>query len=203
MTAFKEHFEDSDRYATALAKLRKLKQAPGSASSHASRFRELSWELELTNQTSIQMFYDGLKDNVKDTITVALIKDVPTDFDDYVKEVVIVDNRLHHHQVKRQDGSKSVKTPSPSTPRYSIAPSFSSAPTASSSLSTDVVLMEIDATKHGPVTPEEKARRRSLGLCFYCGGQHLIDNCPNMSEAAKKKFKANKAGKASKPSGKV
>ena len=31
LSAFKEHFEDSDRYATALTKLQKLKQAPGSA----------------------------------------------------------------------------------------------------------------------------------------------------------------------------
>ncbi|PPQ91439.1 hypothetical protein CVT25_014327 [Psilocybe cyanescens] len=36
LNAFKKHFEDSDRYATALAKLRKLKQ-DGSAATYASR----------------------------------------------------------------------------------------------------------------------------------------------------------------------
>lgn len=50
LSAFKEHFEESDRYATALAKLRKLKQAPGSTANCALRFRELAWELDLADQ---------------------------------------------------------------------------------------------------------------------------------------------------------
>ncbi|KAF4622466.1 hypothetical protein D9613_009316 [Agrocybe pediades] len=71
LKAFKEHFEDSDHYATALTKLRKLKQGSGSASSYALRFRKHAWELKLTDQTAIQMFYDGLKDSIKDAITIA------------------------------------------------------------------------------------------------------------------------------------
>uniref|UniRef100_A0A8C5LPW7 Uncharacterized protein n=1 Tax=Leptobrachium leishanense TaxID=445787 RepID=A0A8C5LPW7_9ANUR len=41
--------------------------------------------------------------------------------------------------------------------------------------------VHIPATEgaRGPLTPEEKARRRALDLCFYCGGPlHRISACP-------------------------
>lgn len=32
---------------------------------------------------------------------------------------------------------------------------------------------------HAPLSQEEKARRRNLGLCIYCGGSgHVIRTCP-------------------------
>ena len=32
---------------------------------------------------------------------------------------------------------------------------------------------------HGPLTQQEKDRRRKLGLCIYCAGSgHVIRNCP-------------------------
>ena len=71
------------------------------------------------------------------------------------------------------------------------------APVASSS---GVVPMEIDAMRRGPLTAEEKDRRRKNGLCFYCGqGKHLARDCPNMSEQKKKALVA----KASPASGKA
>lgn len=214
LKAFKKHFEDSDRYATALAKLRKLKQDPGSAANYASRFRELSWELDLTDQTSIQMFYDGLKDNVKDAITITTVNGAPSLFDDYVKMAISIDNKLHRREVERRTGpSKSVfnKTSSnsrssfnhSSTPHVSTSTPSTSVPSApSSSSNNDVVPMEIDATKHrGPLTDAERDYRRQNHLCYYCGkGKHSVQECPNMSDAAKKKFKGK--GKAS-PSGKA
>jgi len=64
--------------------------------------------------------------------------------------------------------------------------------------------MEIDATKtgkpRGPLTPEERQRRKDLKLCLYCGGtNHNANSCPNMPEAAKKRFASKKAP----PSGKA
>ena len=36
----------------------------------------------------------------------------------------------------------------------------------------------------GPLTDEEKQRRRSLGLCLYCGESgHLVANCPKSSSS--------------------
>ena len=62
--------------------------------------------------------------------------------------------------------------------------------------------MEIDAVKHGPLTPEERQRRFHEGLCLYCGkGKHLASECPNKSDKAKKrpppaKASSSKGGKA-------
>ncbi len=40
-------------------------------------------------------------------------------------------------------------------------------------------LMDLSRNR-GPLTPEEKQRRRSQGLCLYCGGTgHIASNCPN------------------------
>ncbi|RKF60460.1 hypothetical protein OnM2_050068 [Erysiphe neolycopersici] len=40
-------------------------------------------------------------------------------------------------------------------------------------------LSSSETQRHGPLTPEEKDRRRRLGLCNYCGEKgHLIRTCP-------------------------
>ena len=41
--------------------------------------------------------------------------------------------------------------------------------------------MEIDTTHHhGPLSKEEKQRRRANRLCLYCGGPgHIAVNCPH------------------------
>ena len=65
--------------------------------------------------------------------------------------------------------------------------------------------MEVDAIKHGPISAEEKERRRRENLCFYCGkGKHSVNECPNMSEKARKRSqnRANTA-KASSSGGKA
>lgn len=46
--------------------------------------------------------------------------------------------------------------------------------------------MEVDAVKiRGPLSQEEKDRRRREGLCLYRGtGKHMADVCPNKTERA-------------------
>ena len=41
--------------------------------------------------------------------------------------------------------------------------------------------MEIDTTRRrGPLSEEEKQRRRANRLCLYCGGPgHIVVNCPH------------------------
>ena len=63
--------------------------------------------------------------------------------------------------------------------------------------------MEIDAVKRGPISAEEKARRKKEGLCFYCGGKHLAKDCPNMSAKAKADFEARQKTRSSSSSGKA
>lgn len=151
----------------------------------------------------IQMFYDGLKDTVKDALTVTMLQNAPTVFDDYVKAVINVDNKLHRRVLERQDGSskpsnKSMPSTSSSSQQHisytpyapAAAPPVPSMPSSSN----DVVPMEVNAIRHGPVPPAEKERRRKEGLCFYCGqGKHSISNCPNMSPRAERNMQDKKA----------
>jgi hypothetical protein len=49
--------------------------------------------------------------------------------------------------------------------------------------------MQIDSTRFKSLIQEEKYRRRSKGLCLYCGEpNHIAQNCPN-----KGRFKARVA----------
>ena len=50
--------------------------------------------------------------------------------------------------------------------------------------------MSINATKTrcGPLTQAERDHCRANNLCLYCRGNHFINVCPNMSNAAKKHF---------------
>lgn len=201
---FKKHFGDSNRHGTALAAMGKLTQT-GSCASFASRFRELLVDLQYTEQTKIDTFRDKVKPHVKDAL--ALRDNVPTNFDKFVELCITLDNNAHERQQQRKAEGKPSSSSSHSNSRSRFVPNPSyyqpaattapTAPTASSS-SSDVVPMEIDAIRRGPLTAEEKQRRREQGLCLYCGqGQHTVANCPNMSERAKRNQKAKPtSGKA-------
>ncbi len=44
----------------------------------------------------------------------------------------------------------------------------------------DVVPMEIDSIRRGPLAAQEKDRRRNERLCLYCGQpDHFVTSCPN------------------------
>lgn len=157
----------------------------------------------MTDQTKINRFHKGLKEGVRNLL---VGKPKPTKFDDYVKLCIELDNAYHEHELELKASKKSSTTKSSSlsyhTPRPNYAPSPSApASTPSALASSDVVPMEIDALKRGPLTQEEKDRRKRLGLCHYCGqGKHMVDNCPNMSAKAKA---ARANAKASPSSGKA
>ncbi|PSS03336.1 hypothetical protein PHLCEN_2v4010 [Hermanssonia centrifuga] len=138
------------------------------------------------------MFHENLKLDVKDlliTITPSKI------FDVCINRVVMVDNWLHKRELEKKHAKSCSSNFSHSSSRI---PSHL-APVASSS-SADPTPMEVDAVCRGPLTAAEKDYRRKHGLCFYCRkGKHLVTDCPNMLETAKKnngKGKANPLGKA-------
>lgn len=214
LDAFRKRFGDPDIADTALNKLKTMKQGDKPATSYESRFREQLQYLNLSDDTKIIMFYDGLHEEVKDGISQR--DTLPTVFDQYTAIVSAVDARVQKRRRERIRDAKDMKgskpTPSRSASHYTPPP-----PTPTPSHSTPAGLssalppgepMEIDATKtkRGPLTEDERERRRREGLCGYCGlGKHSIDSCPNMSARAKKNFAArrNDKDKASPSSGKA
>jgi hypothetical protein len=190
---FRHHFGDPDTEGTALRKIESLRQT-GSCARYASKFRELLVYVNFNTSTTIQKYYEGLKDEVKDLLLT--VHKPPTEFDEYVTLTVTIDNRLHRREVER----KTAKKPMSRQQNTSDMSTQPKPPTFTTTLPPGVP-MEIDATKtvpRQPLTKEERDRRFAQGLCLYCGGtEHTVKNCPNMSERAKKKFNArNDSGKA-------
>ena len=149
--------------------------------------------LDWTDKSKIAAFKEGLKDQVCDLLVT--VRPKPTIFDDFVKICIEFDNAVHENELDKRhakSGGDASKSTNRSHPKQ-IQPS--SRPVATSASSSMPVLppgepMSIDATKTkcGPLTQAERDRRHTNKLCMYCGGQHQIDSCPNMSDAAKKHF---------------
>ncbi|KAL0938239.1 reverse transcriptase domain protein [Colletotrichum truncatum] len=90
-------FQDPDEKRQAERDLAQLKQTK-SAKDYSANFRQLSVQLDLTEETKIFMFYQGLKDEVKDEI----IKiDRPDDFLQYAELAIKIDNRLFERRKER------------------------------------------------------------------------------------------------------
>lgn len=88
------------------------------------------------------------------------------------------------------------RTPQNLLPTPPPTPSSSTTPPVAPTVTAGTP-MEIDATKtscpHAPLSKEEHECHHCEGLCSYCGGKHVIDSCPNMSEHAKKALATCKA----------
>ncbi|KAG6843308.1 hypothetical protein H0H87_005966, partial [Tephrocybe sp. NHM501043] len=149
---FKEHFDDTDKHATALAKIKKLKQDA---------------DLSFDEDSKIDHFYAGLKPRVKD----ALIHFPRSKtLEEYIKLVTTLDNKIHQRQLEIKEetsSSRSRSSVSTANASQSSAPHSqqASVPAATSLLSnTDVVPMEVDALRRGPISAAERERRHTNHL---------------------------------------
>ncbi|GJE99152.1 polyprotein [Phanerochaete sordida] len=143
--------------------------------------RELHKDLVLNDTTKIDYFYSGLKEDLKDLLVGKLR---PTSFDAFARLCTELDDRLHERELEKKEsskGSSSSRSDSKPRPRPAAYPAAHAAAPAVASSSSQVVPMEIDAVKRGPLSAAEKDRRRREGLCLYCGqGKHMIADCPNI-----------------------
>ncbi len=202
--AFKLRFQDSDQYASALRKMRKLKQT-SSCAVFTNQYTEIIAELDWTEQTKIQEYYDRLKDAVKFTLCNRKGRYFLQNFEEYSRVCIdVVDNELHSLSLDTAS-PRFVNGVPPSSPRMSEysttdnpfahrpaapAPSVLSNP-SDYLVTTDikapldprnpgVVPMEINSIRRGPLTTQEKERRRNERLCLYCGQpDHFVTSCPN------------------------
>ena len=198
---FHHHFSDSDLKSTAYHKIKALCQT-GSCAAYASRFCELVVYLDWTDKSKIAAFKEGLKDQVRDLLV--MVRPKPTIFDNFDKICIEFDNAVHENELDKWhaksggDASKSTNCSHPKQIQSNLQPV-----TTTASSSTPVLLpgepMPINATKtkRGPLTQAQRNHRCTNKLCMYCGGQHQIDSCPNMSDAAKKCFTDKKVTSSS------
>ncbi|GAA6043399.1 hypothetical protein JCM8097_008572 [Rhodosporidiobolus ruineniae] len=184
-------FGDPDRGVSDSRRLFNLKQT-GSAAEYAAEFRRLSLTLGWNDEALTFVFYQGLKDHVKDELA---HEDRPALLDDLVTKSIRIDDRwfLRQREKRTTTGTSPTNRPnnqnnnrssnSSSSPRSSTTSSSSSAPTWSLSVPVQD-RMQIDTNKHtsvprGPLSDAEKKRRRDNNLCTYCAQSgHYVKDCP-------------------------
>jgi hypothetical protein len=161
---FQQTFGDFDRATTAANELRSLKQGLRSASEYAGTFRQISSDLDWGDAALIDQFRRGLRDDVKDLL---LTMPIPSSLQEAISFAVRCDNRISERKLEKQIGQNYYHQPS-----------------SLSRITDDPIPMELDLVKQDSqqygkrLSNKEKARRRALNLCLYCGGPgHIAENC--------------------------
>lgn len=186
LSEFQRIFDDPDRVRTAEATLQNLHQGNRSAASYASDFCQWARDTRWNASAQIHHFRFGLSEDIKDKL--AFVDNLPETIDDFMKLCIRIDNRLAERRQERDSASspRRYQTPTrPSTwnpqspaamyPPNNIAPSNRPPQMPNPS---GPAPMQLDALRRH-ITDEEKHRRRTNGLCMYCGQQgHVALYCP-------------------------
>ncbi|SGY19858.1 BQ5605_C017g08353 [Microbotryum silenes-dioicae] len=154
----------------------------GPASVYASKFTQISSQLDWNQAALIAHFHKGLKLDLQAQLA---LHDDPQDLQSLIELAIKVDNKLHlaRHRTNastqfRQTNwqySHSVNSPSHISPVSQLLANPSMANTSGPAP------MDLDATRsrRGPLSKEEKLRRRTNHLCMWCASdQHLRAQCP-------------------------
>jgi uncharacterized protein len=173
---FQACFGDTDSVRTAINKLRRLRQGDRPASTYAAEFRLVASEIPWDDQALMEQFRFGLRSDVKDLLLT--FPEDPKSLTEAISRAVRCDNRLFERRSERQQQLARSR----STPTYASIAAQATPRTTYTSIPTDIPTpMEIDTTRRrGPLSDEEKQRRRANRLCLYCGGPgHIAINCPH------------------------
>lgn len=95
-------FGDVDETRMAIQKIQELRQR-GSASDYAATFRQLSTRTEWDDEPLMTIFYQGLKEEVKDEL---YKQDLPATLAEYIAHAVRIDNRQYERRREKQGGRK-------------------------------------------------------------------------------------------------
>ena len=188
-------YGDPNLEATAEREIRRLHQT-GFAAEYAAKFESKKQYLKWNDEAFRDQFYLNLKEEIKDEIAPV---GKPKTYLEMKTLAIRLDTRLFERRLERPTRTPPARpatrpfawsTPSASsTPAPAPVPSPAPAPKLSASPSGGLrvpaqtadgtVPMELDSSGMWHLTENEKARRRALGLCPYCGERgHSLSNCP-------------------------
>ena len=171
----KRIFDCPVRGRDAATRLLVLRQGRNSVKDYAIEFQVLAAESEWPMATLMPVFMNGLSEEIKDELASREYHDL----DALVTLATQVDNRISQRRRERQ----MMRTPvsnerhqilPPMVPDYSRIVTKSSASADSSSSSEEPMQLG-----HTRLSYKEKTRRKTKGLCLYCGESgHLLGSCP-------------------------
>ena len=96
-------FGERDPESVAYKKLQELKQGTNDVSTYYTRFTELCYQLNWTDNIKIQHFLDGLSETIKEYLIGR--DDFSTDFEEYAELCIMIDNQKQ--RFKKGDNKKS------------------------------------------------------------------------------------------------
>lgn len=171
-------FGDPDEIATAERLLRQLRQR-GPASAYFADFRRLSAVLDWNDPALVSQAYTGLKSKLKDELARV---GRPTTLTGLIDTATRLDNRIHERDLERE--REAAGPTAPTTPFSSTKAQSTGRPPAATSATIKTKAEHTSGdntgtTRRGPLTDNEKERRRREGLCLYCASKdHVVNDCP-------------------------
>lgn len=166
--SFNTVFGEIDRTRKAEDEIFSLKQNNRPVSAVVSEFQRLALETRMNNEALFPLFYRTLNDEVKDELCKVAR---PEHIEDYYRLAISIDDRIFERKREKNLWKNYSRTP--------LAPQKFE----------DPVPMIIDNSQtRGPLTQQEKLRRRNNNLCLYCGApEHKIADCPKRSNSGNEK----------------
>ena len=158
-------FGDQDKKLHAQERLARLKQTK-SAAAYTTLFRQDSLRAEINDEGLMQMFYEGLKDEVKDELYKV---DRPDELDEYIAMAIRIDDRLYScKQQRRGKGSGSIMSG-----QYQ-ANTKKQRRARTTAYGTHAGPMDVSANQRQP----QKKFDKSKVTCFNCGKKgHYKRDC--------------------------
>jgi Ty3 transposon capsid-like protein len=174
---FSQLFSDPHTVTTARREIRSLAQGTMSASVFCTKFLALSADTGFNEPALIDLFRSNLSPAIKDVL--ATSADCPSTINEFIKYVITIDNRLFERKLESRLGPRSF---SPMPFQRHRGPAQIPVPMELDAIASATV----NKPSRGPLSQDEKDRRRRGGLCLYCGkAGHLALQCPAKNRPAR------------------
>ena len=159
---FKRLFDRHSYVQSIDSELLNLRQGNTTLMSYVSHFNRLVSEANWPEEKRSTLFYKGLREELKDMVS--QVVNPPDTCNELIDLVVKLDHRLSERRREkgRHESRMLVYRDKRLEPEKGLD---------------DSEPMQIGSIR-GPLTEEERKRRRSLGLCLYCGKKgHFLRDC--------------------------